>query len=153
MKEFKFIDRQILRILTIKREDKEVGNISYYRKNNSETKDIFDENLLNTFLDKYPQSTLELIALDTNSLKKHYEDVMIRKYRLQPVIIHFVQEVGLPDQLFGNVGDVYQSKKTNFNINISTTDEEFLKDLENRYEVLIPANGENEALLDSFIPL
>jgi hypothetical protein len=153
MKEFKFIDRQILRILTIKREDKEVGNISYYRKNNSETKDIFDENLLNTFLDKYPQSTLELIALDTNSLKKHYEDVMIRKYRLQPVIIHFVQEVGLPDQLFGNVGDVYQSKKTNFNINIATTDEEFLKDLENRYEVLIPANGENEALLDSFIPL
>lgn len=153
MKDFKFIDRQILRILTIKREEKEVGNISYHRKNNSETKDVFDKNLLNIFLDKYPQSTVELIAIDTDSMKKSYEDVIIRKYKIQPVIIHFIQEVGLPNQLFGNAGEVFQSKKTNFNINIATTREEFLKDLENRYEVLIPANLENEALLDSFIPL
>lgn len=153
MEEFKFIDRLILRILIIKRGDKEIGNISYYRKNNSENTDIFDQNILSAFLPKYPESTFELISIDTDVMKKKYEDTIIRKYSLKPIIIHFIEEVGLPDQLFGDAGAVYQSKKTKFNINIAITQEEFLKDLENRYEVLIPANPENKSLMNSFVPL
>jgi len=40
MKEFKLIVPQILRILIIKRNNKKIGNISYYRSINSEINDV-----------------------------------------------------------------------------------------------------------------
>lgn len=153
MKEFKFIDPKILRILELKNGKKIIGNICYYRETNSEVNDILDINLLNILRIKYPESTLKIIKLNTNNEKENYENIIIRKFSLKPISIHWIQEIDMPDSNYGESGKIYPTKKTRFNINVATLDEIFLKDLELEYEVLIPASDENEKLFTTFLPI
>lgn len=147
---FKFIEVVVLRILHISRGTKNVGTLAYYRETNSETNDIMDAALLDEIREKFPESRLEVVTINTDTEKEFYENTYIRKFTKKSVFIHWVQDLGIPDALFGQVGKLYPSKKTLFTINIATTDEEYLKDLEKEYEVLIPASAENEELFITF---
>jgi hypothetical protein len=150
IKLYKHIDPIVLRILHITRGTKNVGTIAYYRESNSKTNDIMDTALLENFLELFPESKLEVVTITTDTQKELYENTYIRKLSREPVYIQWIQNLGIPDALFGQVGKLYPTKKTLFTINIATSDKDYLKDLEKVYEVLIPASNENEGLFITF---
>lgn len=153
IRKFKFIDKSVLRILHLKKGQKEVGNISYYRESNSESNDIMDNNLLKEIQIKYPESWIEIVDLKTDTEKHNYEYIYIRKLSVRRIAIHWITDIDLTDMLFTQTGKTYPSKKTEFAINVATTENEYLIDLENYYEILIPASDYTENLFTSFIPV